>query len=171
MAILISDEIRDALERELQYAENSVQIISAFCKERTIERLNSLIPEGVSDRNIMLRFRMDDIVKGVTDIEAARLCIDEGWNVYFRFDLHAKTYIVDDKRGIIGSANSTNKGLSFSKASNLEIATLVDMDDVRPEDRLRDVFRRERLPAASGTRVPGRHHLPLQPEQPDRRRL
>lgn len=130
MAILISDEIRDALERELKYAENSVQIISAFCKERTIERLNSLIPERVSDRNIMLRFRMDDIVKGVTDIEAARLCIDEGWNVYFRFDLHAKTYIVDDKRGIIGSANSTNKGLSFSNASNLEIATLVDMDDL-----------------------------------------
>lgn len=50
MAILISDEIRDALERELKYAKNSVQIISAFCKERTIERLNSLIPEGVSDR-------------------------------------------------------------------------------------------------------------------------
>lgn len=138
MAILISDEIRNALEHELKCAENSVQIISAFCKKKTIERLTSLIPEGVSDRNIMLRFRMDDIVKGVTDIEAARLCIDEGWNVYFRFDLHAKTYIVDNKRGIIGSANSTNKGLSLSYASNLEIATIVNMDDldIQKIDRL-----------------------------------
>ena len=45
-----------------------------------------------------------------------------------RFDLHAKTYIVDNKRGIVGSANATNAGLSIGKNGNMEIATLVDIE-------------------------------------------
>lgn len=45
-----------------------------------------------------------------------------------RFDLHAKTYVVDNKRGVIGSANATNSGLGIGKTGNMEMATLVDIE-------------------------------------------
>ena len=128
MAILLSSEILDTLHHELQSADESVQIISAYCKEKTIERLDNMIPQTVDNRKLMVRFRMEDVVKGSTDFGAVEYCLSNGWEVFFRFDLHIKTYIVDGKRGIVGSANATNTGLSISKSPNLEMATLVDMD-------------------------------------------
>ena len=138
MAILVSNEIMEALHRELKNADQSVQIISAFCKEKTIEQLNDLISSSVTDKKLMVRFRMDDILKGSTDIGAIEYCLANGWSIFFRFDLHVKTYVVDLKRGIVGSANATNSGLGLSNSPNLEMATLVNMEleDIRKIDNL-----------------------------------
>ena len=78
-----------------------------------------------------MRFRLDDVLKGSTDFEILEYGLQHGWDVFLRFDLHAKTYIVDNKRGLVGSANATNSGLNIGKAGNMEIATFVD---VEPED-------------------------------------
>lgn len=131
MSILVSNEILDTLHHELQNADESVQIITAYCKENAIKNLNGMIAPSVRDRKLMVRFRLDDVVKGSTDLSAIEYCLSEGWKVYFRFDLHVKTYIVDCKRGIIGSANATNSGLSLSQKPNLEMATVINME---PED-------------------------------------
>ena len=45
-----------------------------------------------------------------------------------RFDLHAKTYIFDNKRCFIGSANLTNKGLNLNKGGNYEIASICSLE-------------------------------------------
>lgn len=76
--------------------------------------------------------------KRVNDITAAEYCLKNGWKVFLRFDLHVKTYVVDYKRGIVGSANATNSGLGMSKVPNLEMATLVDMDseDIKKINKL-----------------------------------
>ena len=76
----------------------------------------------------MLRFRLDDLVKGSTDFEVIDFCRNLGWIVYIRFDLHAKTYVIDNKRGIIGSANATNSGLALTRTPNYEMAALVDIE-------------------------------------------
>ena len=81
----------------------------------------------------MLRFRLDDLVKGSTDFSVIEFCRNRGWKVYIRFDLHAKTYIVDGKRGFIGSANATNSGLSLIPNGNMEMGTLIDIDEVDME--------------------------------------
>ena len=138
MAILLSSEILDTLHQELQNADKSVQIISAYCKEKTIVQLNKMIPSTVDDRRLMVRFRLDDILKGSSDFTAAEYCLKNGWKVFLRFDLHVKTYVVDYPRGIVGSANATNSGLGMSKVPNLEMATLVDMDseDIKKINKL-----------------------------------
>ena len=79
MAILISNEILDALYHELKNANESVQIISAYCKAETIEQLNNMIRENVKDRRLMVRFRMDDVIKGSTDFEAIEYCMRKNW--------------------------------------------------------------------------------------------
>ena len=130
MSILLSNEIMSAVTRELKTATESVQIITAYCKESAIRQLNSFISSNVIEKRIMLRFRLDDIVKGSTDFSVIDFCRGCGWKVYIRFDLHAKTYIVDGKRGFIGSANATNTGLSLVAHGNMEMGTLVDIDEV-----------------------------------------
>lgn len=81
-----------------------------------------------AEKRIMLRFRLDDIAKGSTDFSVIEFCRSQGWSVFIRFDLHAKTYIVDRKRGFIGSANVTNKGLGLTAHRNMEMGMLVDID-------------------------------------------
>lgn len=131
MAILFSNEIMDAIVKELHKATDSVQIITAFCKEKILKYLNSEISSGVQEKKLLVRFRLDDVLKGSTDFGILSYGMEHGWKVYVRFDLHAKTYIVDNKRGLVGSANATNSGLNIGKAGNMEMAAFVD---VEPDD-------------------------------------
>ncbi len=133
MSILLSNEIMFAVTNELKMATESVQVITAYCKKNTIDQLNNFISSTVSEKRIMLRFRLDDIIKGSTDFSVIDFCRSRGWKVYIRFDLHAKTYIVDGKRGFIGSANATNSGLGSIPHSNMEMGTLIDIDEVDME--------------------------------------
>lgn len=110
-----------------------MQIISAYCKENAIKQLNNFISDSVQEKKIMVRFRLDDILKGSTDFSIIDFCQQSGWKVYIRFDLHVKTYIVDGKRGFVGSANATNSGLNLGSHGNVEIGTLVDIDMVDME--------------------------------------
>ena len=128
MSILFSNEILDSIKKELKSALSSVQIITAYCKESSFMHLNRYINDEVKEKRLLVRFRMDDILKGSTDFSILKCGIEAGWRVYIRFDLHAKTYIVDNKRGLVGSANATDFGLSIGKNGNMEMATLVDIE-------------------------------------------
>lgn len=128
MAILFSKEIMDSIMHELNNASESVQIITAYCKKSTIKYLSENIASSVSNKRLMVRFWLDDLVKGSTDFDILEYCQKTGWEVYIRFDLHAKTYIVDNKRGFVGSANATSSGLSIGRPGNIEMGALVDID-------------------------------------------
>lgn len=118
----------DAVVKELHKATDSVQIITAYCKERTFKYLDAEIDSGVKEKRLLVRFRLDDVLNGSTDFDILSYGIHHGWKVFVRFDLHAKTYIVDNKRGLIGSANVTNSGLNLGKAGNMEMAAFVDIE-------------------------------------------
>lgn len=128
MAILFSNEILNSIKKELRLASDSVQIITAYCKETSLQYLDECINKNVKNKRLLIRFRMDDILKGSTDFSVVESALKNGWEVFVRFDLHAKTYVVDNKRGFVGSANLTNSGLSIGKNGNMEIATLVEME-------------------------------------------
>ncbi len=140
MSILFSNEILEAIKKELEKASSSVQIITAYCKQSSFEHLDSYIGHGVKDKRLLVRFRMDDILKGSTDFAVVECGMKAGWKVCIRFDLHAKTYVVDNKRGLVGSANATNSGLSIGRIGNMEMATLVDIEpkDIEKINKLFD---------------------------------
>ena len=129
MSLLFSREIRNAVEKELSAAKESIHIITAFCKLDALQFIDKLIGESVISKKIMLRFRLDDIIKGSTDFEVLDFCRDNCWKVYIRFDLHAKIYIIDDKKGIIGSANTTSSGIGIGRILNLEMSSLIKVDE------------------------------------------
>lgn len=139
MAILFSNEIYAAICNELSSAEESVQILSAYGKTNAIAAIIDKVKPSVENKRIMLRFRLDDLINGSTDFEVLDFCRNLGWTVYVRFDLHAKTYVVDNKRGIIGSANATNSGLALTRTPNYEMAALVDIED-KDIDKINNLF-------------------------------
>jgi hypothetical protein len=129
MGILMSNEIKQQLTKEIHESTQSIQVITAFCKEAGIEYLEECNINKVSEKKLLVRMTMEDILSGATDLSVYDFCRKHAWKMYMRFDLHAKTYIFDNKRCILGSANLTNRGLLIKNGGNLEIAGLCEMSD------------------------------------------
>ena len=109
MSILLSDKLLKCISEELSELKESVLIISAYCKLPLIKYFDSCIKNVNADKTLVVRFRPDDIISGSSDLELYSYCKDNGWKLYFRLDLHAKTYVFDRIRCIIGSANATSR--------------------------------------------------------------
>ena len=124
MTLLFSTEIKRRIVDELSTTSQDINIISAYCKLDAIRFIEKHIKNHVHNKKLMVRFRFDDILRGVSDLEIYEYCVQNGWELYVRFDLHAKTYVFDRIRGIIGSANLTKKGIGLAQNSNYEIAQL-----------------------------------------------
>ncbi len=124
MGLLFSDEIRKQIANEVQQTVTHLHIVSAYCKVDAIRFIEETIKLKTLCKKLMVRFSFNDIVSGASDLAVYEYCKEHGWAMYVRFDLHAKTYIFDKVRGIIGSANLTSKGIGLANNSNYEIAEL-----------------------------------------------
>jgi len=136
----MSSEIKGQIAKEVKECDESLQIITAFCKEQGMKFLDNNITTNLKEKRVLVRFRMEDIIAGATDLQLFDYCKVNDWKLYVRFDLHAKTYIFDKKRCVIGSANLTNKGLNLSNGGNYEIASVNELDiaDINKINRLFD---------------------------------
>lgn len=123
MAVLIKDTIMTQICDELSKSEESIMIVSAYCKLPLIKKFDTCIGSDDIEKVLLVRFRPEDIISKASDLELYPYCKTHGWKLYFRLDLHAKTYVFDKVRCIIGSANATKSGLGLSEHSNFEMAT------------------------------------------------
>lgn len=130
MSLLFSQEIKDKLAQELHTAISQVHIVSAYCKYNAMAFVEDYINDTVTQKKLLVRFSFNDIVSGATDLSIYEFCIEHGWDMYIRLDLHAKTYIFDKLRCIVGSANATSRGIGLSNNSNYEIAHLTEISSV-----------------------------------------
>ena len=132
MSLLYTQSIQDELISQLKNATDSIQIITAYCKLSAINLIEQNISNMKINKRILIRFRLDDIMSGSTDLELYDFCKANSWKMYVRFDLHAKTYIFDNKKGIVGSANATSNGLGLNSSCNYELGSLIpiDIDDI-----------------------------------------
>lgn len=128
MSILMSKEIKKQIIEEVGKSKESIKIITAFCKNEGMQFIEENVSETVRNKRLMVRFRMEDIISGATDFSIYESCKKLGWEMYVRFDLHAKTYIFDNKRCITGSANLTGKGVVREEGGNCEIASISEME-------------------------------------------
>lgn len=129
MPILISQGIIECINQEIEDCKESFYVISAFCKTSLIEYFDSKLSDLVHEKKLIVRMKPEDIIKGATDLSLYDYCKFHGWTMYFRLDLHAKTYIFDTVRCIVGSANATNSGLSVGGIGNYEMAMANSLDN------------------------------------------
>lgn len=128
MSLLFSQEIKDKLALELHAATSQVHIVSAYCKYNAMVFVEDYINETVKQKKLLVRFSFHDIVSGATDLSVYEFCVEHGWKMFIRLDLHAKTYIFDKLRCIVGSANATSRGIGLINNSNYEIAHLTEIN-------------------------------------------
>lgn len=128
MIVLLNKEIKDKLFNELKYCKDDLILVSAFCKESVLCEIDSIINNSVKKKRLLVRFKTIDIINGVTDFSIIDYCLNNNWELYINLDLHAKTYILDKKRCIVGSANLTGRGLNLHpKNNNIELSTIGDL--------------------------------------------
>ena len=97
MSLLSTHEVKQKIIDEVSRAADNLQIISAFCKLPAIKFIDENISHPIKQKKLMVRFLLSDILHGATDFELFDYCKANGWQMYIRFDLHAKTYIFDRK--------------------------------------------------------------------------
>lgn len=129
MNLLLTSETKAKIAEEVSNAQEQLQIVSAFCKISAVEFIDSNLQHAIANKKLLVRFTLSDILQGASDLGVYAYCKEHGWQMYVRFDLHAKTYIFDRKRCILGSANLTGRGLGIGRASNYELSSLSDIDE------------------------------------------
>lgn len=129
MSLLTVDETKKEIIKQVSQAQEHLQVISAFCKIPAVELLDNNIHNHLKSKKLMVRFLLSDIIQEATDITLCEYCKLHGWQMYVRFDLHAKTYIFDKKRCILGSANLTSKGLALSLHGNYELSCCTELSE------------------------------------------
>lgn len=130
MPLLTTKETQDIIIEEVSRTSGSLQIISAFCKLDTIKNLiDKNVNTEVSSKKLLVRFRLEDLLTKASDIDLYEYCKSNGWELYIRFDLHAKTYIFDKKRCVLGSSNLTGRGFGLGIVGNVEFSGIFDVDE------------------------------------------
>lgn len=126
--ILISGEVEETLRIEVPACKSDFNVISGFCKLSTLIFLDGLCNENVKKR-LLVRFLPSDIASGATDKEIFDFSKQHGWTMYIDYSIHAKTYIFDKVKCILGSANATNKGIGSAENCNKEASAHFKLDD------------------------------------------
>ncbi|MEZ8082741.1 hypothetical protein [Enterovibrio norvegicus] len=125
MSSLISNaELKSELEAILPNCRR-LTIISAFMTQPATRWLSSLIADGGPVVQLVGRFSPLDFIKGSSDLNALRDCVNRGYTVKALTNLHAKIYQIDEDTIFNGSANFSGKGLALVDICNLEACTRI----------------------------------------------
>ena len=127
-SILISGEVEEKLKIEVPSCAEDFNVISGFCKLQTLKFLDGLCRKGIKKR-LLVRFLPSDLSCGATDKEIYEYCKKNDWLVYIDYTIHAKTYIFDKVKCIMGSANATNRGLGSVENCNKEASAYFELDE------------------------------------------
>lgn len=140
MSIFISEEFKESLIQDIKDLTNNLSIITAYCKKEALEYIDSNIENNSNiSKKLLVRFRLDDLLAKSTDFSIYEYCKENNWQLFIQFNLHAKVYTIDNKICYLGSANTTNSGLSLIKDGNLEIIKKFELNDYENK-QLEQVF-------------------------------
>ncbi|MFH1824600.1 MAG: phospholipase D-like domain-containing protein [Candidatus Firestonebacteria bacterium] len=110
--------------------ESELIIICPFIKIAALKKIIENVPLKVKII-IIVRWKIFDIVSGVSDLEIYNYLKKRNYNLYVNNDIHLKVLVKDKREILLGSANITNSGLGLIKDSNIEA---ISMDHLTFED-------------------------------------
>lgn len=115
----IYDDIYSNFINQVKVATTEIIFVSAFITSNIVRHVYNEI-----DRNVKLtficRYSKQDLIYGSSDLESARIIMQNNGRILRNPNLHAKLFMFDKKLLLFGSANLTNRGLGLSDKSNIE---------------------------------------------------
>lgn len=100
----------------------SITLFSAYIKLEEIKKIN--IKQNI--KQIIVRWEVEDLCKGVSDIELYHYCLDNNITLYRNTRLHMKVFWNNKNIVILGSANITGRGLGEINNFNYELNGVID---------------------------------------------
>ena len=117
--LLEASTVKSILENEFKNSQRIV-IISAYVTHSAIEWLIGNI-SSTADVRLLARLSPVDFLSNSSDIKALNTFLDHGFKLGMLENLHAKLYMLDNRRILVGSANFTTNGLNLYGEGNLEV--------------------------------------------------
>jgi len=129
MKYLFDELLADEVFKRAVQCQHRAFVATAYCKDEAFLEKLADPTRGVVDKRIIVRWRLEDLVTGASDLEVYRIANDCGWAMYLEQDLHAKVFVLD-YTAIVGSANLTNAGFRrFVSGGNHESAVSMVCDE------------------------------------------
>ena len=107
----------------------SITLFSAYIKLEELQRIN--FKNNI--KQIIVRWEIEDLCKGVSDIELYHYCLDNGIALYRNTRLHMKAIWNNLDIVFFGSANVTGRGLGQKNNYNFELNGIkesIDFTDI-----------------------------------------
>jgi hypothetical protein len=106
-------------EEAIEFIKNNeaITLFSAYIKLEELKQIN--IKNNI--KQIIVRWEIEDLCKGVSDIELYHYCIDNGIALYRNTRLHMKAIWNNQDSVLFGSANVTGRGLGEKNNYNYEL--------------------------------------------------
>lgn len=95
----------------------SITLFSAYIKLKELKQIN--VKNNI--KQIIVRWEIEDLCKGVSDIELYHYCLDNGIALYRNTRLHMKAIWNNQDNVLFGSANVTGRGLGEKNNYNYEL--------------------------------------------------
>lgn len=127
--IVDDSKIKKEIICRAKLASKRVLLFSAYCKEPIFSELCASISSNPNlDRILVVRWQMDDLVSGASDLNVYEIAKHNNWGMYLNNALHAKVFIFDNT-AIIGSANLTRGGIAGQGlGGNIEVCSILECD-------------------------------------------
>ena len=100
-----------------------LRFCSAFIRTKAVKPLFECLPADATG-NVLVRWRLEDVVNGASDLDVYELCRHYGLSLYMQQQFHGKVYAVPPLGIGTGSANATQAGFGLAHAND-EVCTLV----------------------------------------------
>lgn len=102
--------------------EELVILLSAYIKTDIIRQLNT----KNNIKQIIVRWEIEDLVKGVSDIDLYLYCRENNIQLFRNTRIHLKAAWNFDSKVLFGSANFTNRGIGENNNFNYELSGIDD---------------------------------------------
>lgn len=115
----------------IDFISNSetITLFFAYVKLEELKRIN--VKNNI--KQIIVRWEIEDLCKGVSDIELYHYCLDNGIALFRNTRLHMKAIWNNQDSVLFGSANITGKGLGEKNNYNYELNGVkesIDINDI-----------------------------------------
>lgn len=127
------NKIFNLFDQSVKAAQSEIILISAFVTSEVISKIHENVSVGVKT-TVIARFSKSDIIHHSSDLQAARIVIENGGRMLRNPHLHAKLFMFDKSSILFGSANLTRRGMGLANPSNIECISTSDeanQDDIR----------------------------------------
>ncbi|WP_171206766.1 phospholipase D family protein [Ruegeria sp. HKCCA0235A] len=124
---MAEEMLGDQLLKLVSSAKEKVVLVAPFIKAEALSRVLDVIPNTGQKIICVTRWRPEDIVDGVCDLEIFEVVSNRAnGELWMHSNLHAK-YFRADQSCLIGSANLTGRALGWRLPTNLELLVEIDV--------------------------------------------